>query len=157
MYSMQPTKLWENFTEEEKAKRLALLTPMQFNVTQKEGTEAPFGNEYVDNKEVGIYVDIVSGEPLFLSKDKYDSHSGWPSFTKPINDKGVTFHEDNDSRSTRTEVRSSVADSHLGHIFPDGPEDKGGMRYCMNSAALRFVPIAKMEEEGYGEFIPLLK
>ena len=112
-----------------------------------------FYNEYHDSKEVGIYVDIVSGEPLFYSKDKYDSGTGWPSFVSPIDDSYITLHIDKGIFSTRTEVRSKIADSHLGHVFPDGPVDRGGKRYCMNSAALRFIPKEKMEAEGYGEFI----
>lgn len=151
------TASWKNFTPEMKEARLKELTPLQFNVTQKEGTESPFANEYESNKAVGLYVDIVSGEPLFLSKDKYDSGTGWPSFVKPLSSAGMTLHEDKGFFSTRTEVRSKVADSHLGHVFDDGPADRGGKRYCMNSASLRFVPIEDMEKEGYGEFVSLLK
>lgn len=148
---------WNNFTQEQKAAKLKTLTPLQFNVTQKAGTEQPFQNEYQANHDKGIYVDIVSGEPLFLSSDKYDSGTGWPSFVKPINNAFITLHVDNGIFSTRTEVRSKIADSHLGHVFDDGPSDQGGKRYCLNSAALRFVPIADMEKEGYGEFIQLIK
>ena len=129
------------------------LTPLQYQVTQEEGTEPPFENEYHDTKEPGIYVDVVSGEPLFLSSDKYDSGTGWPSFTKPINPDAVTERTDRSLWQTRTEVRSAHADSHLGHVFSDGPPEAGGQRYCMNSAALRFIPKDQMEAEGYGEYI----
>jgi methionine-R-sulfoxide reductase len=141
----------------QKEEQLKKLSPTQYNVTQEAGTEAPFQNEYYDNKEKGIYVDVVSGEPLYLSSDKYDSGTGWPSFTKPVKEDAVTLHEDTALFSSRTEVRSAVADSHLGHVFNDGPKDKGGKRYCMNSAAMRFVPFADMEAEGYGEFKSLLQ
>ncbi|WP_428560511.1 MAG: peptide-methionine (R)-S-oxide reductase MsrB [Solidesulfovibrio sp. DCME] len=128
------------------------LTPLQFDVTQKEGTEPPFNNAYADNKVAGIYVDVVSGEPLFSSRDKYDSGTGWPSFTKPLVPDNIVTHEDKSLFAVRTEVRSRRGDSHLGHVFPDGPPPTG-LRYCMNSAALRFVPLPDMEREGYGEFI----
>lgn len=147
-------KLYGGLTKEESLKKLSML---QYTVTQKEGTERAFSNDYHDNKEAGIYVDIVSGEPLFLSSDKYDSGTGWPSFVKPIDMSMVTLHEDRGLFSTRTEVRSTIADSHLGHVFPDGPEDRGGMRYCMNGASLRFVPLSEMEKEGYGEYISQIK
>lgn len=133
------------------------LSEVEYNVTQEEGTEAPFNNKYYDNKRTGIYVDIVSGEPLFSSVDKYDSGTGWPSFVRPIDEAAVTLHEDQKLFQSRTEVRSTVADSHLGHVFPDGPQDKGGMRYCMNSASMRFIPLEKMEEEGYGAYIKYVK
>ncbi|MGZ8178900.1 peptide-methionine (R)-S-oxide reductase MsrB [Williamsia sp. SKLECPSW1] len=128
------------------------LTPYQYRVTQKDGTEPAFHNEYWDNHEPGIYVDVVSGEPLFSSTDKYDSGTGWPSFTRPIEDDAVTTKSDRKLLMKRTEVRSASADSHLGHVFGDGPRSAGGQRYCMNSAALRFVPVDQLEEQGYGEY-----
>jgi peptide methionine sulfoxide reductase msrA/msrB len=131
------------------------LTRLQYEVTQDEKTEKPFDNEYWNNHEDGIYVDVVSGEPLFSSVDKYDSGTGWPSFTKTIDDKFITYKTDKLLWYERTEVRSKNADSHLGHVFDDGPKDKSGKRYCMNSAALRFVPKDKMEYEGYGEYLRL--
>ena len=131
---------------------LSRLTPNQYRVTQEDATEPPFRNEYWDLHDDGIYVDVVSGEPLFSSLDKYDSHSGWPSFTKPLAAGAVTEHVDGMLWMKRTEVRSAHADSHLGHVFDDGPRDAGGLRYCMNSASLRFVPVADLEEQGYGEY-----
>lgn len=131
--------------EEQKKK----LTPEQYHVTCENGTEPPFHNKYYDNKKPGIYVDIISGKPLFSSKDKYDSGSGWPSFTKPIDAKEVTEHSDTQHGMTRTEVRSASSDAHLGHVFPDGPQPTG-LRYCMNSASLRFIPVEDLEKEGYG-------
>ena len=127
------------------------LTKEQYEVTQEAATERPFGNAYYNSKRVGIYVDIVTGEPLFSSSDKYDSGCGWPSFTKPIADEVVTERRDASHGMIRTEVRSRVGDSHLGHVFDDGPIDKGGLRYCINSASLRFIPYEEMEKEGYGE------
>lgn len=127
------------------------LNSMQYKVSQEEGTEPPFKNEYWDNKHDGIYVDIVSGEPLFSSKDKYDSGTGWPSFTKPLSKDNITEKEDRHLFSTRTEVRSKIANSHLGHVFPDGPAPTG-LRYCMNSAAMKFIPKEKLKEFGYGEY-----
>ena len=129
------------------------LTPTQYRVTQENGTERPFTGEYHDNKEPGIYVDVVSGEPLFVSSDKFDSGSGWPSFTKPIEPANVNELRDDSHGMTRTEVRSVHGDSHLGHVFPDGPQDRGGLRYCINSAALRFIPRDEMEAEGYGAYL----
>lgn len=131
------------------------LTAEQYRVTQNNGTERPFSGEYNDNKEAGIYVDIVSGEPLFASFDKFDSGSGWPSFTKPIIDGHVEELADETLGMRRVEVRSRDGDSHLGHVFPDGPRDTTGMRYCINSASLRFVAIEDLEDEGYGEFLHL--
>jgi peptide methionine sulfoxide reductase msrA/msrB len=128
------------------------LTPMQYKVTQLNGTEPPFDNEFWDNKKEGLYVDIVTGEPLFSSLDKYDSGCGWPSFTKPLHDENVKEEVDISHNMVRTEVRSKKADSHLGHIFEDGPKEKGGLRYCINSAALRFIPKEDLEKEGYGEY-----
>ena len=129
------------------------LTPLQFYVTQENGTEPPFRNEFHDFKGKGLYVDIVSGEPLFSSLDKYESGCGWPSFTKPIAQ--IIEKKDKSHGMIRTEVRSKEADSHLGHVFTDGPKDKGGLRYCINSASLRFIPYETLEEEGYGSYIPL--
>lgn len=129
------------------------LTPIQYTVTQEDGTERPFENEYYDNHREGIYVDVVSGEPLFSSRDKYDSGTGWPSYTKPIKHDAVITKEDRTLFQSRVEVRSKEANSHLGHVFDDGPRDKGGKRYCMNSAALRFIPKEDMEKEGYGEYL----
>lgn len=125
----------------------------QYWVTQESGTEPPGTGEYLDNKETGIYVDVVSGEPLFASSDKYESGCGWPSFTKPIQPAYVNELRDDSHGMTRTEVRSTHGDSHLGHVFDDGPADRGGLRYCINSASLRFIPKAEMEAEGYGEYL----
>ncbi len=131
------------------------LTPMQYKVTQEEGTEPPFKNEYWDNKKPGIYVDVVTGEALFSSLDKYDSGTGWPSFTKGINDKNLSTKLDFNLGLPRTEVRSKNGDSHLGHVFDDGPQDKGGKRFCINSSALKFIPLEELEKRGYGQFLPL--
>ncbi|MXO68671.1 peptide-methionine (R)-S-oxide reductase MsrB [Altererythrobacter marinus] len=135
------------------AEAVAALTPEQFRVTQQNGTERPGTGEHLANTEPGIYVDIVSGEPLFASSDKYDSGCGWPSFTKPIVKEHVNELRDDSHGMIRTEVRSAHGDSHLGHVFPDGPTDRGGLRYCINSAALRFIHRDDMEAEGYGAFI----
>lgn len=132
---------------------VAALDEMQFYVTQQSGTERPGTGKYLDNKERGIYVDVVSGEPLFASSDKYESGCGWPSFTKPIEPAHVNELVDRTHGMIRTEVRSTHGDSHLGHVFPDGPPDRGGLRYCINSAALRFIPLAEMEAEGYGDYV----
>lgn len=132
---------------------LKKLTPEQYRVTQQSGTEMPFSGEYNDNKEPGIYVDIVSGEPLFASSDKFESDCGWPSFTKPIEPTNVNELHDNSHGMIRIEVRSTHGDSHLGHVFDDGPRDKGGLRYCINSASLRFIPRDEMEAEGYGAYL----
>ncbi|HEV7364688.1 MAG TPA: peptide-methionine (R)-S-oxide reductase MsrB [Gemmatimonadales bacterium] len=132
------------------------LTPEQYQVTQHEGTERPFQNAYWDNHDAGIYVDVVSGEPLFSSLDKYDSGTGWPSFTKPLEPANIHTKEDHHLFSSRTEVRSAHADSHLGHVFDDGPKPTG-LRYCMNSASLRFIPVSKLEAEGYGQYLPLFQ
>jgi peptide-methionine (R)-S-oxide reductase len=140
-----------NYTKTDEAVRQ--LTPSQYRVTQESGTERPFTGEYHDNKEPGIYVDVVSGEPLFASTDKFDSGSGWPSFTKPIVSANVNELRDDSHGMTRTEVRSVHGDSHLGHLFPDGPQDRGGLRYCINSAALRFIPRDEMEAEGYAAYL----
>jgi peptide-methionine (R)-S-oxide reductase len=132
---------------------LAKLSPEQYRVTQQNGTERPGTGEYLENKEPGIYVDIVSGEPLFASSDKYDSGCGWPSFTKPIEPASVNELRDTTHGMIRTEVRSAHGDSHLGHVFPDGPADRGGLRYCINSASLRFIHRDAMEAEGYGAYL----
>ncbi|HIV79333.1 peptide-methionine (R)-S-oxide reductase MsrB [Sphingomonas yabuuchiae] len=132
---------------------LAKLTPEQYYVTQESGTERPGTGEYLHTREPGLYVDIVSGEPLFASADKFDSHCGWPSFTRPIEPAHVNELRDTTHGMIRTEVRSAHGDSHLGHVFPDGPRDRGGLRYCINSASLRFVPLGDMEAEGYGDYV----
>ena len=133
------------------------LTPMQYHVTQENGTERAFQNEYWNEKRAGIYVDVVSGEPLFSSKDKYDSGTGWPSFTKPIDSGKIVSKVDLDLNTARTEVRSSKVDSHLGHVFNDGPVDKGGQRFCVNSAALKFIPLENLAKEGYGQYVKTFK
>ena len=135
------------------AEAVSRLTREQYRVTQQNGTEAPGTGEYLDNKEPGIYVDIVSGEPLFASSDKFESGCGWPSFTKPIEPVNIKELRDTSHGMIRTEVRSAFGDSHLGHVFDDGPRDRGGLRYCINSASLRFIPRDRMEAEGYGAYL----
>ena len=132
---------------------ISKLTPEQYRVTQQSGTERPGTGAYLDNKKAGIYVDIVSGEPLFASSDKYESGCGWPSFTKPIEPANVSELRDDTLGMVRTEVRSAHGDSHLGHVFEDGPPDRGGLRYCINSASLRFIPRERMQAEGYGDYL----
>jgi methionine-R-sulfoxide reductase len=129
------------------------LSPIQYKVTRRDGTEPAYANEYLDNKAAGIYVDVVSGEPLFSSLDKYDSRTGWPSFTRPLEADNIVEREDRALFMSRTEVRSKHADSHLGHVFDDGPKPTG-LRYCMNSAAMRFIPVDRLEAEGYGQYLP---
>lgn len=147
-------KEYKKPTDEELRQKL---TPMQYEVTQNEATEPAFRNQYWNNKEEGLYVDIVSGEPLFSSREKFDSHCGWASFYKPLEAENFVEREDRKFGMLRTEVRSKHADSHLGHVFDDGPTHLGGLRYCMNSAAMRFIPVDKLEEEGYGEYLSLFQ
>ena len=136
---------------------LARLSPLQRRVTQDAATERPFDNEFNAHKEAGLYVDVVSGEPLFTSMDKFESGCGWPSFSKPVESSNVVEKHDGSHGMIRTEVRSKHGDSHLGHVFDDGPRDRGGLRYCINSASLRFVPLADLEKEGYGEYRDLFE
>ena len=150
-FEMDSIRKFQKPADDELKKKL---TPEQYRVTQHEATERPFTNEYNDNHEAGIYVDVVSGEPLFSSLDKFDAHCGWPSFSKPLDESGVTTRVDHKLGMPRTEVRSAQADSHLGHVFDDGPGPTG-LRYCMNSASMRFVPVAELAEEGYGEWLKL--
>ncbi|GAB5536072.1 MAG: hypothetical protein Rubg2KO_23210 [Rubricoccaceae bacterium] len=146
-----------NWTKPSDSQLQRQLTTIQYRVTQQDATERAFRNVYHDNKRPGIYVDIVSGEPLFSSRDKFDSGTGWPSFTRPIRREAVTRHTDRSLGTTRIEIRSALADSHLGHVFRDGPRSRGGLRYCMNSAAMRFIPLAEMEAEGYGAYISAVR
>ena len=136
---------------------LGRLTPEQYRVTQLDATEPPFSGALVSNKAAGIYVDVVSGEPLFASTDKFDSGSGWPSFTRPVDAENIVEHADDSHGMQRVEVRSRHGDSHLGHVFPDGPRDSTGLRYCINSASLRFIALEDMEREGYGDLLPLFE
>jgi peptide-methionine (R)-S-oxide reductase len=144
-----------NYTKD--ADAISRLSREQFRVTQQSATERPFENAYWDQDAPGLYVDIVSGEPLFSSLDKFDSDCGWPSFTKPVDPENVDERSDNTHGMSRTEVRSSHADSHLGHVFDDGPKATGGLRYCINSASLRFIPLDELESEGYGEYVKLFE
>lgn len=139
------------------AEELKTLTPLQYYVTQQNGTEPPFDNQYNQHQEEGLYVDIVSGEPLFSSLDKFDSGCGWPSFSKPLNQQHIQQKRDTSHGMERVEVRSSKADSHLGHVFDDGPKALGGLRYCINSASLRFIAKAELEQQGYGEYLRLFE
>lgn len=151
--NLTSTAMWKNYIKPDEATLKANLDAVAYNVTQKEGTERAGSSPYDHNYESGIYVDVLSGEPLFSSKDKFDSGTGWPSFVKPIASGAVTERADNTFFSTRTEVRSAIADDHLGHVFPDGPKDRGGLRYCMNGVSMKFIPKAEMEGQGYGDYL----
>lgn len=155
--ALDSSSSWKIYKKPSRDVMQKLLTPLQYKVTQEDGTEPPFRNEYDENKKDGIYVDILSGEPLYSSLDKYDSGTGWPSFVKPIARESVILKEDNSLFRARTEVRSQYADSHLGHVFNDGPTERGGLRYCMNSAALRFIPKEDLAASGYQEYVGLFQ
>jgi peptide-methionine (R)-S-oxide reductase len=142
---------------EKNAEAIATLSPEQYNVTQRNATERPFDNAYWDQEDPGLYVDVVSGEPLFSSLHKFDSHCGWPSFTRPVEPEHVIEKKDKTHGMVRTEVRSNHGDSHLGHVFDDGPPEDGGLRYCINSASLRFIPLDDLDREGYGEYRKLFE
>ncbi|MBC8587199.1 peptide-methionine (R)-S-oxide reductase MsrB [Paratissierella segnis] len=148
---------YKDFKKPERESLIEELSPIEYKVTQENATERPFTHEYNENYEEGIYVDIVSGEPLFSSKDKFNAGCGWPSFTNPLEEEHVIEKNDTSHGMRRTEVRSKYADSHLGHVFPDGPKDKGGLRYCINGASLRFIKKEDMEREGYGEYLKLFE
>jgi methionine-R-sulfoxide reductase len=156
VFAMAATGGWMNFNKPADPELKKKLTPIQYQVTQHAGTEPAFRNEYWDNHKPGIYVDVVSGEPLFSSLDKFESGTGWPSFTKPLESENVVNKTDRTFFMVRTEVRSKHGDSHLGHLFDDGPPPTG-QRYCMNSASMRFIPVDKLEAEGYGKYLPLFK
>ncbi|MGV8905287.1 MAG: peptide-methionine (R)-S-oxide reductase MsrB [Acetobacterium sp.] len=145
-----------NYVKKDKKELLKNLTPEQYSVTQESATEPPFKNEYYNEFKEGIYVDVTTGEPLFSSTDKFESGCGWPSFSKPIDRKAVKELDDETLRMQRTEVRSATGDAHLGHVFGDGLKEKGGLRYCINSASLKFIPKEKMAEEGYGEYLKII-
>lgn len=147
----------KKYEKPSEAELRSMLTPEQYEVTQHAATERPFSGKYWDNKERGIYVDITTGEPLFSSSDKFDSGCGWPSFTKPLEEKSIIENSDTSLGMERTEVKSAIGDAHLGHVFDDGPKDKGGLRYCINSAAIRFIPYDKMEQEGYADMMSQVK
>jgi peptide methionine sulfoxide reductase msrA/msrB len=147
------TNPWDDFQKPAAEELKKKLSDEQYQVTQQEGTERAFQNEYWDNKRAGIYVDIVSGEPLFSSADKYKSGTGWPSFVQPLSSDFITLEADNRMLATRTEVRSKIGDSHLGHVFNDGPASRGGKRWCMNSAAMKFIPKEEMQDAGYGDYL----
>lgn len=153
----ETTRVKNKYTKPDKSELRSVLNPVQYAVTQENATERPFKNEYWNERREGIYVDITTGEPLFISADKFDSGCGWPSFSKPIAESLIMEKTDNSHGMRRIEVRSKTGDAHLGHVFDDGPVDKGGLRYCINSASLRFIPKEKMKEEGYGEYLPLLE
>lgn len=157
LYSIKAYGMSDEFIKPDDATLRQTLTQEQYYVTQENGTERPYTHEYDQTFEEGIYVDIVSGEPLFSSADKYDAGCGWPSFTRPIEDHFVTEHDDFSHNRHRIEIRSNQADSHLGHVFEDGPVDQGGLRYCINGASLKFIPLSEMESQGYAKWIPTVK